>query len=117
MIKIYYTCASTVTSQESSKNYDLEYRQSCIKLHFLAHNDKSVGWAKIKQLQIKDPSKDEKLSNITLMEEVKPALIKKWEFELRDMTNLIDFIGIFGRSGLQRKDQDPSFSFWNVLLK
>ena len=58
-----------------------------------AHDEKSVDWAKLKQFQLEDPSPEKKLSNNTLVEEMKPVLMEK--VEEREMSKLITFLWTF----------------------
>ena len=65
---------------------------------------------KMTEFQFDNPSTDKKLSSNALMEEVKPILLEKREFQYRDLSNLKTFCAIFRPSKLRRKLQDPSFS-------
>ena len=73
------------------ENYEFKYRQNKNKLHFLAYwaqHEMSVDCAKIKQFQFKGPSTDKEPSIFTLME-MKPVLMEKREFDLKDVSNLL----------------------------
>ena len=56
------------------------------------------------------PFTDKKLLINTLMEQVKPIVMEKWNFKYRDMSKLLSFFGYFGLWELRRKDKIHHFS-------
>ena len=76
---------------------------------FSAYHGNSVPCPKMEEFQLEDPSTDRTLSIETLMEEVEPIVMGKYEFEYRDISKLLPFFGLFALSRFQRKDQDPQF--------
>ena len=72
---------------------------------------------KQKKMQKEESSTDRNLSIITLMEEVKPKVMKKSEIEHKEMSKSLSLFGNFVLSIFRRKDQDLSFFHWIVFLK
>ena len=60
-------------------------------LNFSAHHDNSVDSAKLEIFELEDPPTDKELSNKPSMDDVKPTVMKKFEFGDEVMSNYFNF--------------------------
>ena len=110
--KLFYTCASRAVSQESLKKYMVcgstkqQKRQNFSA--FSLYHDNFVDCAKIKKFQWGEPSTDQKLSFKILMYETL-IFMDRWEFEYKDFSELVSFLGVSRHS--DAKIQVHHFSF------
>ena len=82
-----------VVEKSGSENLDVKF-EILFVFEFSICHEKFVDWAKIDDIQFENPV-DIKLSNISMMEDIKHVAKKKWDFKCTDKAKFSCFLPLF----------------------